>query len=460
MSLHGRTSSFKQATLLLIVLSSQREHPEASPTSKAVPIVLEASYKTRLLHLLNTSAESAAAHLLKRLALGGGKWGGYELDLAAQDSPWRHHCSQVEPGRDSVENCILHQLQGLFALCDVESLLRSKAAKDLVRLHLKSLKQTSVDELGLKTSPTKHAKQGQLFLFRRKTGDRSWSDMDGTPAIQAAVLMAAVRCSDAIGDTTLLEELQSWFVGLQVYTQQMAKLAEASFHRAAMVWESLALVASRIRPGSDLHENLLEWLGTFEMQLRAAWQDGPSASRPWSFASARAIAIRFHSKDLAKKPKHRRLLADWAKEHADLFLGRGSSAGTGGLLSRLRENNYTCGPLQGLTSIASIDFNDAELLQVVMELIEKDIVLFQISELNQGLLTGRAKGRRLMQGSFFRDAWQLQREQRHSMRIDDTAQCLIAIMQAMKVLEGIEGIDMNQTAADQKAASGHESSEL
>ena len=81
------------------------------------------------------------------------------------------------------------------------------------------------------------------------------------------------------------------------------------------------------------------------------------------------------------------------------------------------------GPLQGLASLAAI-LKDAELIQVVLQLMEKDISRYQIQESNPGPFQ---KPMADLLGGFFRDDDQLQLEHRKTLRIDDTAMCLIAI---------------------------------
>merc|ERR1719230_1396798 len=76
---------------------------------KKVPVALEAGYKTRITAKFEESLEAATAHLLKRLAMGGGEdaaFGGYELDFQwdGEVAPaWRHSCTQVNASRDSTE---------------------------------------------------------------------------------------------------------------------------------------------------------------------------------------------------------------------------------------------------------------------------------------------------------------------------------------------------------------------
>ena len=169
----------------------------------------------------------------------------------------------------------------------------------------------------------------------------------------------------------------------------------------------------------------------------------------WSFSSARALAVRWSSKGLRKH--QRKLLRRWASEHVDRFLGRsGDSIKAGpskevseGILARIGGNRYTCGPLQGLASLAGL-LNDAELIQVVLQLIEKDIHRYQLSDLNFGPFDSALPE---LLGGFFRDSEQLVLESRQSLRVDDTAMCLIAMSHLLETLQGIKGVIVDPSGA-------------
>eukprot|EP00438_Fugacium_kawagutii_P031528 Skav224981 [mRNA] locus=scaffold560:189052:189917:+ [translate_table: standard] len=107
-----------------------------------------------------------------------------------------------------------------------------------------------------------------------------------------------------------------------------------------------------------------------------------------------------------------------------------------GILARIGGARYTCGPLQGLASLAAI-LNDAELIQVILQLMEKDITRYQIQESNPGPFR---KPTTDLHGGFFRDDDQLQLEHRRTLRIDDTAMCLIAITHMLETLTAIKSV--------------------
>jgi len=431
-------------------------------TAKDVPTALEASYKDRISAVLNGSAEAAASHIKKRLALGAGDsvFGGYELDIG-QEGKWLHSCIEVDSSRDSVENCALRQLQALVALCDVPGIFkRDEDARMLVEQHVTTLLKTKkVAALGLSLSAVSGT---SLFFHQKSPGAASADDLDVSPTIQASVLMAVVRCGEALGIKSHLDEAETWFVGLgKVYPHSIWNQSLVSFHRSSIMWESLSVIASHVSRSSSFHEDLQEYLGQFEMFLRQVWEESPES---WSFSSARALALRWQSKGLKKK--RRAMLKRWAKEHVDRFLGRQSKAGSlagspeksvsEGILAKIGGAGYTCGPLQGLAALAAV-LNDPELIQVVLQLLEKDIKHYQLSDSNSGPFKEMVSPSTL--GAFFRDEQQLKMERRRSFRVDDTAMCLIALTQALEVLAGIQGVVVGDSTPV-KATSSESSTEL
>ncbi|CAJ1336143.1 unnamed protein product [Effrenium voratum] len=406
------------------------------------PAALEASYKERIQGLLNASAEAAAQHLSKRLALKSELFGGYEFEYGEQVR-WLHGCLDIVVDRDSVENCVLRQLQALTALCGVPL---SKDSKTIVEKHVKHLlKAKSYPSLGMRLQQISGA---SVFVFQKQPGS---SDVDASPAIQASVLMAAARCGEALGKKNYLDDAESWFLGLQkIYPESLWNESFISYHRSAIMWESLAVTALHVGEQSSFHEDLEEYLHRFEAFLRRAWEGN---AEYWSFASARALAIRWPSKAAKKQ---RLLLKRWATEHVDRFLGRsesfrlqkGPEVGISqGILARIGGARYTCGPLQGLASLAAM-LMDAELVQVVLQLLEKDVNRYQLSQLNPGPL-GEAFFRETL-GAFFRDDDQLQLEKRSSMRVDDTAMCLLAISHMLEALTAIKGVVVNTERIDKQ----------
>merc|ERR1712019_188279 len=158
---------------------------------------------------------------------------------------------------------------------------------------------------------------------------------------------------------------------------------------------------------SSFLSNLLSYVVTFESFLRSAWEENPSA---WSFATARALAIRWRSGKLKTK-KRRTMMKKWAKEHVDRFMGRSSGDISEGILAKIGPAGCTCGPLQGLTSLLSI-LSDAELVQVVLKLMEKDVDAYQLTPKSDGSWGDLVNKVKVVDGTFRRDDAQLKMEKR------------------------------------------------
>lgn len=401
--------------------------------------------------MLNTSATLAARHLSKRFSLTTNLFSGYELEYGkgskAKAAKWTHDCLGIATSRDSVENCVLRQLQALTALCDVPMTADSKEIAEKHLGHL--LRSPEIPELAMKLQKMSGA---SIFLVRKEP-DGDPGDMDASPAIQASMLMAAVRCGQALGQKQHLDDAESWFLGLStIYPEDMWKKSFTSFHRSAMTWEALAVTALHIGKDSSFHQDLEEYLQRFEIFLRDTWEEN---KEHWSFASARALAVRWFS---TKKKKERVKLKQWAVEHVDRFLGRSHVHLTDGpndriskgILARIGGSRYTCGPLQGLASLAAI-LKDAEVIQVVLQLMEKDITRYQIQPSNPGPIRGpiRKPADLLgLLGGFYRDDDQLQLEHRKTLRVDDTAMCLIAITHMLETLASIKSVVVDGARED------------
>ena len=406
------------------------------PSSGRPPAVLEASFKERIWKVLNTSATSAAEHVAARLDSKLGLFGGYEAEFG-DEIKWLHGCLDIVTSRDSIENCILRQLQALTALCDLQGLTYNERMRKIVETHLMLLlKEQKFAMLGMTVQKLSGA---SILLFQKQPS--STPDVDASPAVQASALMALIRCGEALQKKEHLNDAESWFQGLNmIYAESVWNKSFTTFHRAAITWESLAVTALHIPRHSSFREQLEEYLRDFEAFLRQAWE---AHGEFWSFASARALAVRWSSKGLRKQ--QRKLLKRWASEHVDRFLGRSggsqlkgpeSAEVSEGILARIGGARYTCGPLQGLASLAAV-LNDAELIQVVLQLMEKDIHRYQLSGSNSGPFDSVP---RELLGAFFRDDEQMELEKRQSLRVDDTAMCLIAISHLLETLQSIKGV--------------------
>lgn len=409
--------------------------------AKKLSTALEASYKDRITAKIASSLEATLQHLGVRLTLDGKRFSGYEfeLDEKSENPVWRRACTEVDAERDTVENCALRQLHALAALCDGPGDLSGGARRKLIDGHLKALKAKEVSNLAIKRNKF----DGVDIWFHHKTPTGSSDDVDASPAIQASALMALARCAAATGQKEYFSDAESWFEGLQkVYPQKLWNSTLVSFHKSGIIWESLALVLSHVPADSDFHDSLLQYVRDFEAFLLRVWNETPET---WSFSSARALALRWQSKALKGK-KSRTMVKKWAQEHVDRFLGRETEVSKG-VLARIGGQGYTCGPLQGLTSLAAV-VSDAELVQVVLKLLEKDLNSYQLGPSNEGPDKVLSRpGHDVLSGAFFRDDQQLKLERRRSLRVDDVVQCAVAMTQALKTLEGIQGVTVDADAS-------------
>lgn len=426
----------------------------------AAPVALEARFKDRIYAKLTDSVERATEHLSNRLVMGDvGVFGGYELDLQGETAAWSHECAGIDATRDSMENCAVRQLQALAALCHVEGFVdRSEAGKATALSHLKALTAKEVKSLGLHRMPV----DGTEVWVHRRRPTSNQDDVDASPSLQSTALMAMAVCANATGQRQYFEEAEGWFMGLlKLFPQRLWAESKTSFHSFGIVWESLSLVSTHIPRDSSFYDNLQEYIAKLETFLWAKWKETPDA---WSFATARALAIRARSKAL-KTQKARAHVKKWAKEHVSRFLHGDNKAATlsgdaaaasveASILERLGGGGgYTCGPLQGLTSLATVA-QDAQLVQVMLQLLEKDVDRFQ---LGPGKPLEGLEDQAPVSGAFFRDAEQLKLERRQSIRVDDPAQCVVALAQALRTLEGIRGVEIDgDVVAEEATPDGEE----
>eukprot|EP00811_Abedinium_folium_P033748 NODE_6689_length_1648_cov_8.450362.p1 GENE.NODE_6689_length_1648_cov_8.450362~~NODE_6689_length_1648_cov_8.450362.p1 ORF type:complete len:469 (-),score=192.03 NODE_6689_length_1648_cov_8.450362:160-1566(-) len=411
---------------------------------KEHPVALEQSFKDRIGEKFRAAVDVATENIATRFGLNSGLFGGYELLLGDRGEParWLHSCTEIDATRDTVELCANRQLLALTALCDADGFIeQSEEARELVKNHLARLALKDVPELGIRVMNI----NGADLWFHLKEPGSSADHVDVSPTLQASVLMAVARCGDALGETEHLQEAESWFVGLrQTYPQTMWNATIVNFHRTGMILEALSLVVLHLPAESSFKRSLLLYIEDLEIFLRQTWNKDSSI---WSFATARALALRYRSGDL-KTSKRRKKARLWAREHMQRFLGRmgGGSGETGdyGLLAQLGGASYMCGPLQGLAALASV-LSSAELVQSVLQLMEKDV--------NQYLLVpgGAAPPDGLaplavdsegIAGGFFRDENQMQMEKRRSIRSDDVSMCVIALTQSLQVINAAQGFSM------------------
>merc|ERR1712110_724909 len=137
---------------------------------------------------------------------------------------------------------------------------------------------------------------GSEIWFHHKMPAGDPDDVDVSPALHASALAAMVRCANATGEPQYFQEAESWFEGLQkAYPKSVWNTSVVSFHKSSIIWESLALVGSYVSRESSFYENIVDYTNTFEHFLRKEWKNNAEF---WSFASARALAIRWRSGSL------------------------------------------------------------------------------------------------------------------------------------------------------------------
>jgi len=433
------TWSWRRSFLILVVLAAVPLHSASAKKAKAA---IEVTFKERITSKLEDSLSLSASHLVHRLSKGpAGHFGGYDLLVPKDDSErtWVHGCHDIGDALDSVENCAIRKLNALAALCDIDGISElGPEMLEFLNAHLNVLKSGQASSLGIEIR--KLDRLDVWFHATRPQHDGRSHDVDVSPAVQASALAAMVRCANATNQKKYLEEAEVWFGGL-TKTFPPHTWKSTSFHKNGIVWESLALVGSHLPEASSFYAALQEFILNFESFVKQAWDEDANA---WSFASARALAIRARSRATRNK-KQRSKIRKWAQEHINRFLGRSKSSFNDGdvsqgILQRIGGMGYTCGPLQGLSSLATV-LMDSELLQVILKLMEKDVQTYQVgvaSAESSGLASEDVDTR----GSFFRNQQQLELEKRNSLRVDDTVMCVVALTQTLRMLDGVLGVSM------------------
>jgi hypothetical protein len=420
--------------LTLLLLSA------AQPTAGAPPrVAIEAGFKNRITPKILESTEAAATHLVNRLQSGpAGVFGGYEVGMDTGD--WTHECTRIDASRDGFGDCAARQLQALASLCQIEGFVElNEEVQQMVKGHLKALAQKQVPPLGLKTMQMGGA---TVWLHQKsKDGD----NVDSSPVVQAAVLYAMTVCANATKQTHYFQEAESMFMGLtQVFPPTVWDDSKLSFHAFGIVFEFLVSVSAHVPHDSSFYGNLQEYSKKVEGRLWDQWQ---ASKENWSFSLARALAMRSQSREARQKKKVRSQVKKWSKGLMDTFLGRNVKQLVEGdvqtsILQKIGGGaGYTCGPLQGLTSLTSV-LMDVEIVSIILKLIEKDIDRYQIT-LEQPGPFKKMDTLDSVIGGFFRDDAQLKIENRRYMRTDDVYQCLISWIQALRFLEDIVGVDVD-----------------
>lgn len=204
----------------------------------------------------------------------------------------------------------------------------------------------------------------------------------------------------------------------------------------SILWESFVIISTKVRPDSSFAEELQDFLEDFESYLRAQFEQEPKA---WSFSGARAAVLNWA---FAKQSKRRKTFGRAVDEYMKRWKQIAPSMKTNEM--------YTCGPLQGLAPLLLKRGDQAaELVSSVLNLAEKDVDLFQIAGTGPGEASPSIAAQRLgdllvkhgahLEGAFLRDENQLQSEKRRSIRIDDTAQCIMALSRTLQLLDDLVG---------------------
>lgn len=423
--------------------------PAAARPKRPPPVAVEARFKQRITAKLQASLSLASEHLAwtlgvqetaaARSGMAGnpGTFGKYELELAGEGA-WRRSCeTDIDAERDSVTLCALHKLQALTALCEVEGMAVAHRAGVMALLRqLLGRRGRVVPGLGVKRALLPVATGLEAWLVEKAPGS---GEYDIQVAVQAAAMLAIVRCGSALGEREVFSDVQAWFVAAEKAYPRSA-WDRLSFHSNSILLESFVLISTTVHHGSAFAEEIREFIAAFESYLQTAFSRDPKL---WSFSGAHAAVLSWAAE---KKRARRKQLG----RTVDEYVRRWRAMAPGLNVSW----TYTCGPLQGLAPLLLKQGSDAaELVGSVLRLAEKDVDLFQLHGrgANRSAAAGRLDAGVLeawpaLEGAFLRDEEQLRREQRWSLRIDDTAQCALGLARTLRVLEGLRGLDVPEVA--------------
>lgn len=432
------------------LLASKSQPVAAGKAKQPMPVAVEARFKERLTAKLEASLSSALGHMAWALGLDtdGAVFGQhYELDLASEG--WRTACEKdISTEYDSISHCAIRKLQALTAFCEVES--AAQEHRDAIQRLLKQLlqkRETIVPGMGIKRSLLPIGNGIEAWMSELKPGSGNY---DVIVPLHAAAMAAVVQCGSSLNMTEPLAEAHGWFAAIEKAYPPSA-WAQNSFHLNAILWESFVLIYTMVRPGSSFAEELQDFLDDFDAYLQAQFDKEPKA---WSFSGARAAVLSWVS---AKKASRRKRFGKMIDEYMNRWKEIGAAMQT--------KEMYTCGPLQGVAPLLLKRGDQAaELVSSVLALAEKDVDLFQIlgasekpeirsiaaQRLGDGLLGKHAGG---LEGAFLRDEAQLKNDKRRSIRIDDTAQCIMGMYRTLQLLDDLVGVEVEQGAGGAKEQS-------
>jgi len=299
-------------------------------------------------------------------------------------------------------------------------------------------REVLIPGLGVKRSLLPNGFEAWLYDTKPPSGK-----YDVSVAVQAAAMLSIVQCASALGEMDLFKDIQSWFLAVdKMYPRE--NWDKMSFHHNSILWESLALTSTTIRQDSSFAEEIHDFVKDLASHQQTRFAEDPKV---WSFSGANAAVVSWSAeKKAARKKRLGKTIDEYMKRwKIDISPNMNTSL------------MYTCGPLQGVAPLLLKRGADAaELVSSVLGLAEKDVDLFQIStsdgvkslaaqRIGEKIL--RAHGKAL-EGAFLRDAAQLRKEERRSLRIDDTAQCVIALTRTLKLVEDLQGVDVPEDSID------------
>lgn len=436
---------FARRTAVFLLVASALPLVSCKKAKKPPPVAIEARFKERIEAKLQDSLDAATRHLGFSLGIHGADgvsgppdpgteaFGRYELELG-EGGKWRAKCeADIDQDRDAVTLCVMHKLQALTAFCEVPG--AAERHRDGVAALLRQLlvkREQVVEGLGIKRSLLPIGSGLEAFFCETKVGS---GDYDVSVALHASAMLAAVRCGGVLEDRELLDNVQSWFVSvLRMYGAKQWE--KQSFHANSILLEAFTIISAEIRQDSSFSEEIHDFVATFESYLQAMFAEKPTI---WSFSGANAAVLRWASEKKAKrKQRHGKAVDEYLQRWARIAPHLNVS------------ETYTCGPLQGVAPMMlKRGAHAVELVSSVIKMAEKDVDLFQIrssggelSEAAERVGSGAlaAHGASL-EGAFLRDDKQLQGEKRWTVRIDDTAQCVMGLSRTLRLLDDLVGVE-------------------
>mmetsp|Transcript_17741 Transcript_17741/g.47402 ORF Transcript_17741/g.47402 Transcript_17741/m.47402 type:complete len:445 (-) Transcript_17741:36-1370(-) len=411
-------------------------------------MALQAHVKRDLVASLASSLDAAATHLLWFMGMEEADSGGrkfpdlfrrYELNLT--DGSWVEDCAvDATNTTESMEYCVYRKLEGIRALCSATRAL-PKEHHGALQAALKALgrQQENIPGLSLRRDPmpdpTGEGKRGDAEAF-------VFTDAAGTgrkvlsPTVHATAMATVARCELALGSQVKWSTIAQWFVAADQTVTQVLPQKTLTHHMLGIVWETLSFAAAQLP--TDRHKEIRaaeKVVSTVEKTVRKQFQR--KKDRLWAYSAASATAFRLNTSKVTGKIES---LQKLARAHADRFRDQ--------VLPSINASEMcTCGPVTGLAPLATL-LQDPRLAMLVIELVTKDIRLFQVPQdfaAQEGAQLGslaRAPEPRRLRGAFGRHPRQLHMEGRPmSMRVDDTATCLAAVAAALSMVEGMPGVE-------------------